>query len=261
MAPQIVALWTLAQLRAAEEADGYVQSIVDLLNLRAPREGQLAPRALAGDAADGRPLETLVFQPLLTTKAALDTGLSRTQALRLGENQLQLITSTEVTDAGRVADGVAIASRPGISGYVRMLTPPSCPRCAILAGRFYRWNAGFERHPQCDCIHIPVTEDIAGDARTDPRKAVLAGEVTGLSKADEQAIRDGADPAQVVNAHRGMFTAGGKKFTREGTTRRALARQRLGPRVPRLRPESIYRQANGNREEALRLLRLHGYIV
>lgn len=39
----------------------------------------------------------------------------------------------------------------GVSlGYVRMLTPPSsCDRCVILAGRWYRWNQGFERHPMC----------------------------------------------------------------------------------------------------------------
>jgi hypothetical protein len=34
-------------------------------------------------------------------------------------------------------------------GYIRLLTPPSCARCVILAGRFYRWSDGFKRHPNC----------------------------------------------------------------------------------------------------------------
>jgi hypothetical protein len=153
-----------------------------------------------------------------------------------------------------------------VAGYIRMMTPPSCARCAVLAGRFYRWNDGFQRHPLCDCLHIPATEDAPDDSRTDPRAAVLAGEVTDISKAEERAIRDGADVGQVVNSRRGMYEAGGRKFTTEGTTRRGFAaakfRQQSGRRIrQRLRPEQIYREANGNRTEALRLLNLHGYIV
>ena len=75
-----------------------------------------------------------------------------------------------------------------------------------------------------------------------------------FGKAGAQAIRDGADIARVVNARRGMYTAGGLRLTREATTRRGIGRP------VRLMPEEIYRQANGNRGEALRLLRLHGYI-
>ncbi|HEX5995681.1 MAG TPA: hypothetical protein VFY84_11115 [Jiangellales bacterium] len=113
-----------------------------------------------------------------------------------------------------------------------------------------------------------------------------------FTKAGAQAIRDGADMGQVVNARRGMFTAsiGSKRFlaTREGTTVRGLfggyeidpdtgrlrrrgedelRRVRSGSRfiraarVPRLMPEQIYREANGDRDEAIRLLRRFGYIT
>lgn len=257
---EVLAGLMLAQLAAADEADGYVGAVLRKLigdGARSRREGRLIPDAFAGVAADGRPLESLLHLPVIRTLQLIEGGMSPRSALQVGENMLSQIVATETTDAGRTADGVAIAARPQLKGYVRMLTPPSCARCVILAGRVYRWSAGFQRHPNCDCIHIPVTEDVPEDLRTDPMAAFRAGQVRGLSKADEQAIRDGADINQVVNARRGMYTAGGKKFTTEGTSRRGRGGR---PRI-RLRPEQIYREANGNREEAIRLLRLHGYIL
>jgi hypothetical protein len=163
-----------------------------------------------------------------------------------------------------------------------MLTPPSCSRCAVLAGRWYRYNAGFDRHPACNCIAIPANEDTSGDLLTNPRLAIAAGKVTGLSRADTRAILDdGADVGQVINAHRGMRTANmyGRdlKITLEGTTVRGLAGKFLiaegqrfdklqGERyrrvqIPRLRPQTIYQVAGTDRAEALRLLRRFGYLI
>jgi hypothetical protein len=102
-------------------------------------------------------------------------------------------------------------------------------------------------------------EDTSGDFRTDPGEAFRERRVKGLSKADEQAIQDGADMSQVVNARRGMSVAGGRKMTREGVTRRGFAGSRLQGRQ-RLMPEELYRQAV-NRDDAIRLLRLHGYLI
>lgn len=266
--PQILAVLILAQLAEAEESDSYVAAILaELIGQDDPqRQGVIDPDGFAYTAADGRDLDTLLYLPVARAQIALRQGAPPAEALKIGEDILSQIIATETRDASRTADGVAIAARPRVTGYVRMLTPPSCARCAVLAGQFYRWNDGFMRHPNCDCIHIPATEDDIDDARTDPRAAVLAGNVVGLSKAEDKAIRDGADVGQVVNSRRGMYTAGGRKFTTEGTTRRGFAaarfRQQTGRKIrQRLRPEQIYREANGNREEALRLLHLHGYIV
>jgi hypothetical protein len=76
-------------------------------------------------------------------------------------------------------------------------------------------------------VHIVVQE--ADDSLAfDPRKAIEAGQVTGLSKATTKAIVEhGADPAQVVNAQSGMYDAGEFKFTSTGTTRRAVAGARI----------------------------------
>jgi hypothetical protein len=96
-----------------------------------------------------------------------------------------------------------------------------------------------------------------------PQEAFDKGLVRGLSQTDEQAIRDGADMAQVVNAAQGMVktTAFGHrvKATTSGTTKRAAWRKANPTRLVRLRPESIYAFAK-DREDAVRLLRLYGYL-
>jgi hypothetical protein len=79
-----------------------------------------------------------------------------------------------------------------------------------------------------------------------------------FTAAGAQAIRDGADINQVVNARRGVSVAG--RTTREGTTSRGLAGMRLQGRA-RLMPEQIYAQAHGNRDLALQMLRQHGYLI
>lgn len=191
--------------------------------------------------------------------------------------ELERMVLSLVADAARAAESVGIAIRPRV-GYVRYVTPPCCSRCAILAGRFYRWSAGFRRHPGCDCTHLPTT-DPRSEFRQNPHDLVDKGLVTGLSKADMRALGDGADLNQLVNFKNGSirrlnFGPGRTVTTTSaGTTARGIAGQRLGDlrsvdgsryRVSsrfRLTPESIYQAADGDRATALRLLRLHGYIT
>ena len=190
----------------------------------------------------------------------------------------------------RVSTGVAVVADQAVAGFVRMLTPPSCSRCIILAGATYRWNAGFQRHPRCDCVHIPATEDVLGDGRTDP-KVYFAGLTEAqqdkvFTIAGARAIRDGADIGRVVNARRGangLTPAGGRLTEAEATAARGGRRQRgrlartsvggrdvytttvraagRGGKRVRLMPESIYEIAGDDRAEALRLLRVHGYLI
>jgi hypothetical protein len=184
-----------------------------------------------------------------------------------GKTALEMIVQTVIADAGRQAAGVDVAARPQV-GYVRMLNPPSCSRCVILAGRYFRWNAGFRRHPRCDCVHVASSVGSTAAALRegmvdDPYKAFgdmsEAEQDRAFGRANAQAIRDGADASQVVNARRGM-TANGN-FTLEGTTRRGNASLGLNPRQRRMTPELIYAQTGGDREAALRLLVTHGYIL
>lgn len=247
-----------AQYAAASQADIYTDSVLYAQGMDAPAAGRVAAGALSGVASDGRPLETLLLNPVIASKTAILQGADASKAMATGQAALEMTLRTQVADAGRAADGVAIAARPKV-GYVRMVVGDSCPRCIILAGRWYRYDAGFERHPQCDCTQIPSAENAAGDLATDPQLAFEHGRVKGLSEADTKAIRAGADMAQVVNAHSGMYVAGARKLTRTGTTHHAFAGRRLAGNV-RLMPEQIYREAT-SREDAVRLLKLHGYLV
>lgn len=308
--PQLLIGVTGAQLAAARTADGYVDEVLDQQDLNPGPVAGLQPSALAGVASDGRPLDSLLLNPIITTKLGIAGGSTIDRAMAAGYANLDMIVRTQVADAGRVADQLALVARPDVGGYVRMVVGKTCSRCVVLAGRRYRWNAGFNRHPRCDCIHVPANEAVDG-ITTNP-KAFF----DGLSRAEQdkqftlagaQAIRDGADIGQVVNARRGAWglsTAGGRITaaearqlrggrergrletqnvfgqdlftTTEGTTVRGRAGVALGARTdgirrpgdryrsaraPRLMPESIYKIAGNDRDEALRLLRRNGYLT
>jgi hypothetical protein len=232
---RLLAVVTLFQEKAAEDAIAATGVMLDEQNLTAPLEARVNPQAFAGTASDGRPLSGLL-------EAATN---------------LAVVVATQLQDAARVAAGVAITARPRVTGYVRMLNPPSCPRCAVLAGRFYGWNEGFQRHPLCDCRHVPTSEDVAGDLRTDPMAAFRAGEVQGLTVAETKAINEGADIARIVNARRSRYVdEAGHRLTREG-----VARSRLGIDGIRPTPEQIYRDAGDDRAAAIGLLRRFGYLL
>lgn len=242
-----------AQGIAAASAGVYVDDALEAQGLAAAAEGRVSVTALAGIASDGRNLADLLYRPAVRTLAAIGAGYKPSRAMTAGAVDLDMIVRTQIADAGRAATSVAITARPRVAGYVRMLSLPSCSRCIVLAGKFYRWNAGFRRHPRCDCRHIPAAEN-ATDLRTDPMAAFRSMEQAEqdrmFGKAGAQAIRDGADLSKVVNARRGITTAAdGRLYTTESAGRR-----------PRLMPEQIYRDAR-DRDDAIRLLRLHGYLI
>jgi hypothetical protein len=148
-----------------------------------------------------------------------------------------------VQDAARAAETVAVAVRPDIQ-FVRFLTLPSCSRCAVLAGRVYRYSEGFLRHPNCDCVMLPTTV-AAPDLVQDPVELAKAGQIRGLSKADFLAIEHGADFGQVVNVR----------------SRKAGLRQagRVLARRGRPTPEGVF-AATHTREQAVEALAAAGYI-
>lgn len=268
------------QLVSAREADIYVTAALTEQGTDPAPVARLNPVAFAAVAGDGRSLVSLLDEPRIQAKQAIGTGIPAQTAWESASASLQRMARTAVQDAGRLAVGASTVARRHADGQVRQLNPPSCARCAILAGRWYRWDAGFDRHINCDCIGIPVSEDVAGDLLTDPDAAVRAGHVTGLSRAEMKAFDEGADLGQIVNAHRGMSTATiyrrRVRVTTEGITRRGIAGRRLeaagspvvkveGQRyrrvtVPRITVEQIYRDATG-RESAIALLRRFGYLI
>lgn len=145
--PRLFGIVAAGQFLAASSADRYVDRVLAAEGLATDAAGETVARALSAVASDGRPLDSLLYTAVIATKAGVGRGLTERQALQSGLMTLDLITRTQVQDAGRVGTSVATAARPEVTGYVRMLTPPSCSRCVVLAGRWYRWDAGFARHP------------------------------------------------------------------------------------------------------------------
>lgn len=277
----VVKAVSLGQLVAATTAQPYVDQSLAAQRLKSDPQGTVNPRAFAGVASDGRPLDGLMYLPVIGVKQDIAAGRPLQEALNAGLSTLTSYAVTMVADAGRAATSVARIAQPRAGGFIRDVSGSCCARCAILAGRWYRWNADFERHAGCQCTEVPAGRegspaDIARE-RDLPNQLFREGRIRGLSEAETQAIKDGADLAQVVNAHRGMYTAGGRSYTREGTTSRGFAGKRLknagadlqkkqGARyrrvaIPRLTPEQIYREAGDNRAEAQRLLYRFGYLT
>lgn len=243
------------QATAALTATAAVSAMLAEQGTPVPPEATLVPLAFTAD-------------PVVVDKMAAELDSWRFD---------QMVASL-VADAARAAESVTIATRPSVYGFVRVVSTPCCSRCAILAGRVYRWDADFQRHPNCDCSELP-TKYPDSEFKTNPYELVEGGHVTGLSKADMRAYNDGADLNQLVNAKRGglrrvNFGPGRTvTITTEGMTSRGIAGKRLGDlrkvegeryrRSGRMRltPDAIYRAADGDRATALRLLKLHGYIV
>lgn len=275
---------------AAVAGDG--RPAESLLALVVPRAGRLFTSLRTASSA-AEPLERLdwmsdaVWESLNREREArLRADIERQsadaarEALAATGRWVEMVAATMVIDAARAAESAATAAHTEVPGFVRMLNPPSCSRCVVQAGRFFRWNAGFERHPLCDCRHIPASEAIAGDLTINPTayfNSLSRGDQDRIfTAAGAQAIRDGADIAQVVNARKGMQRAQvyghDVLVTREGVTRRgrygrtrgelekSRGRRYQASRQVRLMPESIYEIAE-DRDDVIRLLRLHGFIT
>lgn len=282
--PRVTRALTTAQQLAASTSDSYVSAVLAAQNYDGDQDGTLVPQSLAGIASDGRVLTELVRQPLIGTLERVSGGMSLSQALGMGRADMDRIVRTQVADAGRVGDGVAGNTRRGVDWYVRVMTPPSCSRCAVLAGKFYRMEKPFLRHPRCDCLHMAVgskNADLTISARDYFDSLSRSAQDSTFTKAGAAAIREGADINQIVNARRGMSTAGSFNTgtgadtvthrgtvtsgvtTTEGMTRRGFAGRRSGPLAgtgaKRLTPEAIY-ALSSDREQILSLLRRYGYI-
>lgn len=257
--PAMVSVLSGIQSKAAAAGAGYGAATLAQQGLyEAPRHF-VDPQAFAGVASDGRSLAGLLYAPVPHTKALIAGGMEPAQALEQGGKFLTTITRTQVADAGRGAAGVDTATR-NKTGFIRMLNPPSCSRCSVLAGRFYRWNAGFDRHPRCDCIHVQTsiaaaeTEGLMHDPYEYFHSLSPKDQDKVYTKAGAQAIRDGGDLFQVVNSRRGMKPGG--LVTTEGTSKRG----NFGRNGPRLTPEAIYGQSL-SRADTLKALEKYGYVL
>lgn len=229
IAPQVLATANAAQAAAVDDALHYIPAVLAATGQRTldRPSGQVDAGAFVGTAGDGRPTETLLYGAVTHSKEAVASGATTSTALNSGWKYLELAATTMLSDTSRAAEELASGIRP-VTGFVRMLTPPSCGRCVVLAGKHYKRNQGFLRHPRCDCRHIPASEGLAGDLTTDPR-AFLDGlspddlrKALG-SEANATAYRDfGADPFQIINSYRARpIVEAGKPLRYSGSLRTA----------------------------------------
>lgn len=286
---QLWAVMDTAQERVTTGALAYIPAVLDETNQRNPDPDYEVPaRTLVGTAGDGLGTDTLAYGAVVHAKTATLDGASIPEALAVGGRFLSTAVGTLLSDTGRTAEKMAAHSRK-VGGFVRMLEPPSCGRCVILAGKHFGAREAFQRHPRCDCRNIPASEDVAGDMLTTPGEYLdgLSDDELAKalgSKANARAYRDGADSIQLVNAYRSGVRPAQQfghsiKYTTDGITRRGQAyramqrsgwahrdadRRAKGERYfstqqPRLMPETIYSRAK-SRGDAQRLLRLYGWI-
>jgi hypothetical protein len=259
--PAVERMLTGAQAEAASLADPYLRAAMKAQGKPDSTEGMVVPEAFAGTASDGRQLSTLLELSNVYALQQIQQGAAPADGLAFAGRWLAQTVGQQVIDAARAATSVALTARPDVAGYIRVTSGACCARCAILAGRWYRWNADFERHVACQCGQVPADD---GRLARDPMQLFRDGLITDLSAADRAALEDGADISQVVNAHRGVFTASGRTFTREGVTKRgvfgaqAIREGYVG--IPRLTPGQIYRDAT-SRTDAVRLLQRFGYLT
>lgn len=290
--PRIIALTSSAMVGAARDGAASVPAaLAQTGHAGAPTAsvdvevfGTYANLAPYGDGSGaGVPLDQHLYGAVIRARSA-DSPSADARHM-VGMRVLERLVHTQVVDAARSASSVAIAATPQV-GYVRMVNPPCCQDCAVQAGKWFRYNQGFDRHPNCDCIHRPAHESESPAGYT---RDIAPDDITNLTVGQRLALEDGADMSQVVNAYGRGWRKRMGDYTTEGTTRRGwhsyvqreLARQRgeilattatqVGRRGyvrnyvvrrtgPRPTPDAIYRFAR-SREEAVRLLAANGYIV
>jgi hypothetical protein len=250
IAPSLLGVASAAQLAAARTASAYVPAVLDEIGQPDLPDARVRPQAFAGVAADGRSLDGLLRGSVVRTKLALGNGTGQAEALARGGRHLDMLLQGVVTDAARGVTQAEVAVRDNV-GFVRMVNPPCCGRCAILAGKWYRYNAGFPRHPRCDCTAIPATENVAGDLLTSPQALFSAGHVQGLTKREADRLANGDDLVSVVNESRDMWRA-------------RLSEQRIAEKsnakTARMGLEDLFASTR-SRTEALDAMKAQGYVA
>lgn len=249
--PQVERVVEAGRNAAVQTALPYTSAVLAEIGEESDPVGELAPTLFLASAPDGRDVMTLYDTGVIRAKQAVAAGMAASDALKLAGRWVSGTTLTVLGDTRREVYAADIVSRPTVTGYVRMLNPPSCKRCAILAGKWFRWNDGFQRHPNCDCVHIPASEDRGGSMLTDPYEYFdslsEADQDRIFGKNDAQAIRDGADIYRTVNIRdRGLGTA--KAARKYGTPSRYTI-------------DDILEMSGGDRAKAIRLMQAEGYIL
>lgn len=202
--PSLLELTAGAQLAAATAGVSYLPAVLAETGQRDEPLAEIRPQAFSGRASDGRDLGGLLVGSVVNAKRAIARGVDGGDALDLGRHWLEQALHSAVEDAARDAAQAAVAARPGLR-WVRVVNPPCCSRCAVLAGKAFSWNASFDRHPRCDCLALPVTVANADTYLANPTELARRGLIKDLTADQRQRIGEGADLNRVLNESRARW--------------------------------------------------------
>ena len=206
----------------------------------------VAPGAWGRVASDGRPLDSLLYSGVVHARSLYGSGRTDEQIMQAGLAWMQSVIGTQVQDVARSASGTVTTATDG-AGWIRYVNVPCCQRCAVLAGKWFKWNQGFSRHPPtCKCIHRPARR---GNVPPGWTQQVEDSQIRDLTEAQRKALAEGADRTRVLNAYR-----------HSNSTSERLAMHESAERGGILTPEGIYARAT-TREEAIELLRRYGFLL
>lgn len=255
---RLVAVVAGFQATAAVRGARYVPEALVEQGIDADRFATPDARTLAGWTSYGLPLLPL---------------LERARLPEVDAYRFDRLIASQVQDAGRNGEALAMAVTPAVTTYDRMLNPPSCSRCIILAGKTYRGNAGFDRHPLCDCVHVPTDDDNAEEFIFDgpgyfdslptadelreqyPDLTVAQRRQQGIYSQEDIFTKHGAELIRAAPPSKRQYVMGrvvNTRWMKHSTAGDDLRRRAM--------PADLVRRAGGDRVLLLRLMRGNGYI-
>ena len=123
------------------------------------------PAGFAGQTASGAPLGALLSSYGPAYQVLLGKGFTTSAASAAVRGNIQRDIANEVTQANYNSLYSGTLGARSVRGYKRILIgATNCSRCVVLAGARY-YVEGFQRHPGCNCAHVPVNAE--ADASTD----------------------------------------------------------------------------------------------
>lgn len=234
---RLVAVLAGFQATAARNGQRSVPAMLTEQGISLDRFAEPDARTLAGWTSYGMPLAPL---------------LEKVRQPEFDAFRFDRVILSQVQDAGRQGAALQMAVMPAVTAYDRMVNPPSCSRCILLAGKVYARNAGFQRHPRCDCVHVPTTREAGGDMRFD---AVGYFDSLPTEEQDRIFTKHAAELIRNADPADRQYVMGRVVNTR--WMPRSTAAQ---DRRARLLPEDIVRRAGGDRAELLRLMKRYRYL-
>ena len=175
------------QLVAASTGQAYVDAAVAAQGESSryePEAKTVVARQFSNTASDGRDLATLLYEPIIRTKTLLKSGVTLQESMLGGLMSMQRIVDSEIADAGRGAASVAMTGNRAVVGYLRQVRAGACARCVLLAGRWYRYNADFQRHKRC----FPAGVMVSGPQTLAATRRWYEGELVVLTTASGQEL-------------------------------------------------------------------------